>query len=162
MKVCSRAGSPEVADLELRVGGDVLCVVTRVYRAAPATVFEHVTEPAPFSRWFVVDGYTTPTEQVSPDARPAERISAAMVSQQDGTEIPLTATYSRVEPPWTVQCEITGPPEVVTITLSDLGSAGTQLTCRKEGCPPQDRAEAPVGVGRMLDAPEASLSGASR
>ncbi len=68
----------------------------------------------------------------------------------------------RVDPPWTVQFEFTGPPEFVTITLLDLGSAGIQLTYRREGCPSRDRARALVGVGRMPDAPEALLAGASR
>lgn len=68
----------------------------------------------------------------------------------------------RVDPPWTVQFEFTGPPEFVTITLPDLGSAGIQLTYRREGCPSRDRARALVGVGRMPDAPEALLAGASR
>ena len=68
----------------------------------------------------------------------------------------------RVDPPWTVQFEFTGPPEFVTTTLLDLGSAGIQLTYRREGCPSRDRARALVGVGRMPDAPEALLAGASR
>lgn len=68
----------------------------------------------------------------------------------------------RVDPPWTVQFEFTGPPEFVTITLLDLGSAGIQLTYRREGCPSRDRARALVGVGRMPDAPEVLLAGASR
>jgi hypothetical protein len=68
----------------------------------------------------------------------------------------------RVEPPWTVQFEFTGPPEFVTITLPDLGSAGIQLTYCNEGCPSRDRARALVGVGRMPDALEALLAGASR
>ncbi len=67
-----------------------------------------------------------------------------------------------VEPPWTVQFDVTGPPEFVTTTLPDLGSAGTQVTYCNEGCPSQDRARALVGVGRMLDALEALLTGASR
>jgi uncharacterized protein YndB with AHSA1/START domain/heme-degrading monooxygenase HmoA len=136
--------------------------LTRVYPAVPSVVFAHFTEPAPFCRWFVVDGHTTPPDRVTLDARPGGRISGTMVAQQDGQEIPFSATYGRVEPPWTVQFEFSGPPEVVTMTLTDLGAAGTQLTYRNEGCPPEDRAEALVGVGRMLDALEASLTGAAR
>ncbi len=67
-----------------------------------------------------------------------------------------------VEPPWTVQVVFTGCRGFVTVTLTDLGSAGTQLTYCNEGCPSQSRARALVGVGRMLDAPEALLAGASR
>lgn len=136
--------------------------LTRVYAATPTVVFEHFTEAAPFSRWFVVDGYTTPAERVSLDPRPGGRITAVLVSDQDGTEIPFTATYGQLEPPWTVQFEFTGPAELVTITLHDLGVAGTQLTYRNEGCAPQDRAQALGSVGRMLDALGASLAGTSR
>jgi hypothetical protein len=68
----------------------------------------------------------------------------------------------RVEPPWTVQFEFPGPPEPVTTTLPDLGSAGIQRTYCNEGCPSRDRARALVGVGRMPDAPEALPAGASR
>jgi uncharacterized protein YndB with AHSA1/START domain/heme-degrading monooxygenase HmoA len=132
--------------------------VTRVLPGDPGRVFAHFTEPEGFSRWFVVDGYTTPAERVSLDVRPGGRISAVMVPDRGGPEIPFTASYGTVDPPRTVQFAFTDPTELVTITLLDLGDQGTQLSYRNQGAPPEGRAQALTGVARMLAALEAGVA----
>ena len=42
--------------------------LSRVLPGTPAEVFAHFTEPALFSRWFVVEGYTTPASRISLDS----------------------------------------------------------------------------------------------
>jgi uncharacterized protein YndB with AHSA1/START domain/heme-degrading monooxygenase HmoA len=132
--------------------------LTRVLAGDPGRVFAHFVEPEAFSRWFVVDGYTTPAERVSLDVRPGGTIHAVLVPARGGPEIPFAAAYGTVEPPRAVQLAFTDPAELVTITLLDLGEAGTQLTYRNQGAPLRERAQALAGVARMLDALEASVA----
>lgn len=132
--------------------------VTRVLPGDPGRVFAHFSEPEAFSRWFVVDGFTTPAARVTLDVRPGGTINAVMLPAQGGPEIPFTATYGAVDPPHTVQFAFTNPTELVTITLLDLGEDGTQLTYRNQGAPRRERAQALLGVARMLDALEASVA----
>ena len=132
--------------------------VTRVLAGDPARVFAHFIEPQAFSRWFVVDGYTTPAARVTLDVRPGGTINAVLLPEQGGPEIPFGATYGTVDPPHTVQFAFTDPTELVTITLLDLGQAGTQLSYRNQGAPLRERAQALAGVARMLDALEGSVA----
>lgn len=133
-------------------------VVTRVLTARRSAVFNHFTEPAAFSRWFVVDGFSTPADRIALDPAPGGAISGVMVSDSDGTEFPFAAAYGRVEAPRLVEFEFTDPSERVTLTLHDLGEAGIQLTYRNAGSPVADRGVALVAVERMLDALARSAS----
>ncbi len=148
------------SDVAERTSGDesAAFTLTRVLAGTRAEVFAYFTDPELFSRWFVVDGFTTPLAQVALDARSGGSITGMMVSERDGTEIPFSATYGTVEPPGTVQFAFTDPTELVTITLLDLGEAGTQLTYRNDGSPLEGRAESLAGVDGMLDALKASLT----
>jgi uncharacterized protein YndB with AHSA1/START domain/heme-degrading monooxygenase HmoA len=131
--------------------------VTRVLAGDRGRVFAHFIEPGAFSRWFVVDGYTTPANRVTLDPRPGGTINAVMVPEQGGPEIPFAAAYGALDPPHMVQFAFTDPTELVTITLVDLGQEGTQLTYRNQGAPLRERAQALAGVARMLDALQASV-----
>jgi uncharacterized protein YndB with AHSA1/START domain/heme-degrading monooxygenase HmoA len=137
-------------------------VFTRVLAARRADVFAHFTQAEAFSRWFVVGGFTTPAERLQLDPRPGGSISGVMVSEQDGTELPFTAGYGAMEAPRLVEFVFTEPAESVTITLQDLGEAGTQLTYHNQGSPPAGRAEAIVAAEAMIDALADSLKAGSR
>ena len=132
--------------------------ISRVLSGRPSEVFAHFTEPALLSRWFVVEGFTTPASRVSLDPRSGGGISAALVPEGGGPEIPFTATYGIVEPPIRVQFLFTDPTEIVTMSLLDLAEEGTQLTYRNVGAALSGRAAALSGVARMLDALESSVA----
>jgi uncharacterized protein YndB with AHSA1/START domain len=132
--------------------------VSRVLPGAPAEVFAHFTDPALFSHWFIVEGFTTPASRISLDPRPGGLISAVMVPDQGGSDIPFTAAYGIVEPPRRIQFEFTDPTEIVTISLLDLGEEGTQLTYTNVGAALTGRAAALSGVERMLDALQSSVA----
>lgn len=85
-------------------------------------------------------------------------ISAVMVPDQDGPDIPFTATYGIVAPPRRIQFVFTDPTEIVTISLLDLAGDGTQLTYTNAGAALSGRAEALSGVDRMLDALQSSVA----
>jgi uncharacterized protein YndB with AHSA1/START domain len=132
--------------------------LSRVLSATPSEVFAHFTEPALFSRWFIVEGFATPASRVNLDPRPGGTISAVMVPDEDGPEIPFTATYGIVEPQRQIQFKFTDPAEIVTISLLDLAQEGTQLTYSNVGAALTGRRAALTGVERMLDALESSLA----
>jgi uncharacterized protein YndB with AHSA1/START domain len=132
--------------------------LSRVLSGTPAEVFAHFTEPALFSRWFVVEGYTTPASRISLDPRPEGTIGAVMVPDHGGPEIPFTATYGIVEPQRRIQFKFTDPTEIVTISLLDLVEEGTQLTYSNVGAALTGRAVALSGVERMLDALAGSVA----
>jgi uncharacterized protein YndB with AHSA1/START domain len=144
----------DVADTDTSTG----FALSRVLPGPPAEVFAHFTDPALFSRWFIVEGFTTPASRVNLDPRPGGTISAVMVPDEDGPEIPFTAAYGIVEPQRRIQFKFTDPTETVTISLLDLAEEGTQLTYSNVGAALTGRAEALIGVERMLDALESSLA----
>jgi uncharacterized protein YndB with AHSA1/START domain len=131
--------------------------VSRVLAGAPSEVFSHFTEPELFSRWFIVEGFTTPASRVNLDPWSGGTISAVMVPDEGGPEIPFTATYGIVEPERRVQFKFTDPTEVVTISLLEVAGEGTQLTYDSVGPAVTEREEALGGVERMLDALQSSL-----
>lgn len=131
--------------------------ITRVLPGHPEAVFAHFVEPEPFSRWFVVEGFSTPASRVELDVRPGGTIRAVMVEDGGSTQIPFTARYGRVEPPHLVQFIFTDPDEVVTLGLLDLGADGTQLTYANEGAPISGRAGVLAAAHRMIDALASSL-----
>ena len=131
---------------------------SRVLPGTPAEVFAHFTEPALFSHWFIVEGFTTPAARISLDPSPGGMISAVMVPDEDGPEIPFTATYGIVEPDRRIQFKFTDPTEIVTISLLDLAQEGTQVTYTNVGAALSRRAEALSGVEGMLDALQSSVA----
>jgi uncharacterized protein YndB with AHSA1/START domain len=117
----------------------------RTFDAPPEQVFRFFVEPEPFSQWFVVPGFRTPSESVRMDARPGGSVEAIMVA--DDTELPFTVQYGDVEPPHRVVLR-PGDDEEVTITLSPTRD-GTELTYDYTGpaAGPSDQA----AVHTMLD-----------
>jgi len=132
--------------------------LSRVLPGTPAEVFAHFTDPALFSRWFIVEGFATPASRVNLDPRPGGTISAVLVPDGDGPEIPFVAAYGIVEPSRRIQFKFTDPTEIVTISLLDLGEEGMQLTYSNVGAALTGRAAALAGVERMLDALQSSLA----
>ena len=131
---------------------------SRVLPGTPAEVFAHFTEPALFSHWFIVDGFTTPAARISLDPSPGGMISAVMVPDEDGPEILFTATYGIVEPDRRIQFKFSDPTEIVTMSLLDLAQEGTQVTYTNVGAALSGRAEALSGVEGMLDALQSSIA----
>jgi hypothetical protein len=75
-----------------------------------------------------------------------------------GTPAEVFDLFTIVEPQRRIQFTFTDPTETMTISLLDLAEAGTQLTYSNVGAALTVRAEAVIGVERMLDALESSLA----
>jgi uncharacterized protein YndB with AHSA1/START domain len=91
------------------------------------------------------------------DARPNGRLSAIMISDADGSEIPFSFDYEEVDPPRRVVLRFDDPPEQVTVTLTDAPD-GTDLTYGFVSWPAPTEPEASRrGVDTMLDLIEAGI-----
>ena len=124
---------------------------TRTVEAAPDQVVRSFTEPAYFAQWFVADGFTTPTDRVAIDVRPGGTISAVFVATQDGTEVPFSLKFGDLDLPRTLVIHLSGPDEVVTVTLRELAADRTELTYHSSGLTPEQQSEVESGVSHMLD-----------
>lgn len=124
---------------------------TRTVEAAPDQVVRSFTQPEYFARWFVAEGFTTPADRVAIDVRPGGTISAVFVSAQDGTEVPFSLKFGELDLPSNVVIHLSGPDEVVTVTLREVATDRTELIYHSSGLTPEQQAEVESGVSHMLD-----------
>jgi uncharacterized protein YndB with AHSA1/START domain len=117
--------------------------------APPAEVARAFTEPEPFAAWFVADGFTTPSDRVTIDARPGGQISAVFLGDGD-VEVPFTLRFGAVDLPRSVVLGFDDSAEEITVQLEDPGDGRTRLDYRSEGLPAEHEPVTKSGVARML------------
>jgi uncharacterized protein YndB with AHSA1/START domain len=117
---------------------------TRVLDATPARVFKAWTDAEQFTRWWGPRGFSAPLSKISMDAVPGGMWRATMVSDVDGTEIPMAGVYREVvEPERLVFTLLSLTPdgavkpdqvgeETVSLTFTDLG-AQTKVSFHQAG-----------------------------
>ncbi|GAA1126713.1 hypothetical protein GCM10009630_25680 [Kribbella jejuensis] len=120
----------------------------QIVDAPPAEVVRAFTEPEPFAAWFVADGFRTPSDRVTIHARPGGEISAVFVN--DDTEVPFTLHFGALDLPHHVELHFTDPAEDITITLTPLPGARTQLNYQSTGLTDEQAAPIKPGVATML------------
>jgi uncharacterized protein YndB with AHSA1/START domain len=134
--------TPETADLTF----------TRVFEAPRALVFRCMIEPEHLTHFWGPTGTSTPLEKITVDARPGGAFETVMVSDGDGTEYAMRATYVEiVEPERLVWSDaVTGVTTVTT--FEELGDARTEVTIRQSNVPEALRSpEAQAGFKTSLD-----------
>lgn len=109
----------------------------QIVDAPPAEVVRAFTEPEPFTAWFVADGFRTPSDRVTIDARPGGEISAVFVN--DDTETPFTLHFGALDLPHRVELRFAEPAEDITITLTALDGGRTQLGYQSVGLTDEQR-----------------------
>jgi uncharacterized protein YndB with AHSA1/START domain len=104
-------------------------VITRVYDAPRELVWKAWTEPAQVARWWGKRGWSTPPDSVTMDVRPGGAFRLTSISDEDGREMPLAATYREVVEPERL---VFGQSEdaLASVTFSDLGDGRTEMTFR--------------------------------
>ncbi|TCC49676.1 SRPBCC domain-containing protein [Kribbella capetownensis] len=123
--------------------------LTQTVDAPPAEVARAFTEPVPFAAWFVADGFTTPADRVTIDARPGGLIAAVFVSADGSSEVPFTIRFGSVDLPRQVVLYVDDPEEV-TVELTEAGAGRTRLDYRSTGLAPEQENEVRTGVAHML------------
>ncbi|HEY3556188.1 MAG TPA: SRPBCC domain-containing protein [Kribbella sp.] len=120
----------------------------QIVDAPPAEVVRAFTEPEPFAAWFVAEGFRTPSDRVTIDARPGGQISAAFVN--DETEIPFALHFGDLNLPHQVVLRFDQPAEEITIDLTALDGERTRLDYRSVGLTDEQQAPIKPGVATML------------
>lgn len=118
--------------------------ITRTYDAPREQVWRAWTEPERIAAWWGRRGWRTPVSSVTLDVRPGGTFRLTSISDADGSEMPLEATYREVVPPERlVFAQADG--RVATLVLADLGDGRTEMTFRttiEAGDELRDRARA--------------------
>lgn len=120
----------------------------QIVDAAPAEVVRAFTEPEPFAAWFVADGFRTPSDRVTIDARPGGLISAVFVN--DDTELPFTLSFGNLDLPHHVELHFAEPAEDITIELTALDGDRARIDYRSVGLTDEQQAPIKPGVAAML------------
>ena len=121
----------------------------QIVDAPPAEVVRAFTEPEPFAAWFVADGFRTPSDRVTIDARPGGEISAVFVG--DDAEVPFTLHFGALDLPNLVELRFTEPAEEITITLTALAGDRTRLDYHSTGLTDEQQTPIKPGVATMLN-----------
>lgn len=123
--------------------------LSQTIAAPPAEVARAFTEGEPFAAWFVAEGFTTPSDRVSIDARSGGQISAVFLGEGD-VEVPFTVRFGDFDLPRSVVLLFDEPAEEITVQLQDPGDGSTRLDYRSEGLPADHEPAIKSGVGHML------------
>ena len=123
--------------------------LTQTIDAPPTEVARAFTEPEPFAAWFLAEGFTTPADRVTIDARRGGQISAVFVGEGD-TEVPFTLRFGAVDLPRSVVLLFDEPAEEITVQLWELDGGRTQLDYRSVGLSAEGEKTIKPGVAIML------------
>lgn len=126
---------------------------TVLVSAQPEDVFAYFTRAPLFAQWFVVEGFTTPADEIELDPKPGGAIGGVMVSDDGSTRIPFQLRYGRFDPPRLVQFNFDEADEAVTIDVQPAGDGRTMVSYHK----PYGSVDAVHGAQSMLDALAASI-----
>jgi uncharacterized protein YndB with AHSA1/START domain len=101
--------------------------ITRTYDAPREQVWKAWTEPERIAAWWGKRGWRTPVASVTLDVRPGGTFRLNSISDADGSEMPLDATYREVVPPERL---VFASPDgrVAIVTLTDPGDGRTEMT----------------------------------
>ena len=145
--------------------------VERDIKAPVQQIWQAWTNADELAAWYGPVGFETPRDSVTTDARVGGTWSATVVVPMDGSKHAFNGEYLIVEPlhklVFTLDYASEGVPmvldtdresEVVTLTFTDLGEAGTHLKFRQDGFLPADQLPlAQAGIESYFDSLEQYL-----
>jgi uncharacterized protein YndB with AHSA1/START domain len=111
--------------------------VTRVFDAPRERVWKEWTEPERFADWFGGTDCEVPLSTVAMDVRPGGTWKATMYTRPGRHEIRWKGEYREVDAPerlvFTVTDRSDDKYEVVSVVLTDLGDARTEMLFEQRG-----------------------------
>jgi uncharacterized protein YndB with AHSA1/START domain len=133
----------------------------RIHRAPRQLVFDCMTTPEHLTHFWGPIGTTTPLDKITVDLRPGGTFETVMVSDADGSEYAMRATYVEVDPPeklvW-IEADVEGG-MTTSVTFADLGDGRTEVVTHQTNVPAMYRTpEAVKGFATSLDRFEAYLA----
>jgi uncharacterized protein YndB with AHSA1/START domain len=131
--------------------------LTRVFDAPRERVWREWTEPERFADWYGGDAAEVPVETVSMDVVEGGQWRATMFAGPERREISWHGEYLEVVPPERLVVTFSDEPgaerfELVTVVLTDLGDARTEMRFEQRGHMTREQYErAKQGWGAFLD-----------
>ena len=140
--------------------------ITRVFDAPREAVWREWTQPECFADWFGGAGGEIPLASVSMDVRPGGRWRLTMLAGPQRLEIDWHGEYREVVAPERLAFTLSDRPgvayELVTVVLSDVGDARTEMLFTQSGgnLEPEAYEQAAQGWGGFFDRMDERLVGA--
>lgn len=134
--------------------------IVRTYDASQEQVFAAWTEAEQFQQWWRVEGFTTPVESVTIDARAGGTWTATMIADDGSKTVPFSGAYAVVEAPSKLRYSLVDAndprsgeeqDEFVSVAFKGIGSK-TELTFTQVGhLSEEDLPRATEGWNGFLD-----------
>jgi uncharacterized protein YndB with AHSA1/START domain len=125
---------------------------TRVFDAPRELVFRCMLEPEHLTHFWGPIGTSTPLGNITVDARPGGVFETIMVSDADGAEYAMRATFTEVVAPERIVWTDPASGMTTATTFVDLGPDGTEVHIRQTKVPePMRSPEAQAGFLSSLD-----------
>jgi uncharacterized protein YndB with AHSA1/START domain len=107
---------------------DQQVLITRIFDAPRAQVFEAWTDPDQVAQWYGPEGFDTPRENVAIDLRVGGRYELVMVQRETGAQFPVRYEIVELDPPRLLVLKSGPMPEVGmhegTVTRVELHDHG--------------------------------------
>jgi uncharacterized protein YndB with AHSA1/START domain len=139
--------------------------ITRVFDAPRERVWREWTEPERFADWFGGGVSEVPISSVEMDVTPGGKWRLTMFAGEQRREINWEGEYHEVDPPERLVLTITDQPgggkyELVTVVLTDLGDARTEMHFEQRGghLSPEEYERAGQGWSGFFDVIDARLA----
>ncbi len=124
----------------------------RIHDAPRELLFDCMTMPGHLTHFWGPTGTTTPVDRITIDLQPGGTFETVMVSDSDGSEYTMRATYTTVDRPGMLSWTEHESGMVTTISFTDLGDDRTEVITRLANVPADYRApEAQAGFATSLD-----------
>jgi uncharacterized protein YndB with AHSA1/START domain len=136
-------------------------VVTRVFDATPARIWEAFTTPEQLSKFFAPAGSHVPLDSITLEPKVGGEFALTMVNDENGERYPMNAQYTAHEPPSLIAFATSGGIDG-SIELEELGRGKTLLTwttLADFGDDPGFRRDATIGTHSAVDQLGELLSG---
>ena len=125
---------------------------SRVFDAPRDLVFRCMLEPEHLTHFWGPIGTSTPLDAITVDARPGGVFETVMVSDADGAEYAMRATFVEIVEPERIVWTDPQSGMTTTSTYTDLGEGGTLVHIRQTKVPEPIRSpEAQAGFLSSLD-----------
>jgi uncharacterized protein YndB with AHSA1/START domain len=139
--------------------------ITRVFDAPRERVWQEWTEPERFADWFGGAESEVPVSSVEMDVRPGGKWRLTMFTGEQRRESNWEGEYHEVDPPKRLVLTLTDQPgggeyEVVTVVLTELGDARTEMHFEQRGghLSPEEYKRAGQGWSGFFDVIAARLA----
>jgi uncharacterized protein YndB with AHSA1/START domain len=133
----------------MQTAQDQQVLITRIFDAPRAQVFEAWTDPEQVAQWFGPEGFDTPRESVVIEPRVGGRYELTMVQPGTGAPFPVRYSILELEPPRLIVLRSDPMPEVgiheATITRVELHDHGEKTRMTLSDGPYTESAHAEAG-----------------